>query len=76
METIAPSLDHFDLVIETFQTAVVDRMIAMIEQAVGVAIQHLCELPNVEEVEDQAVWYPIRMKSTGSHTYRKIGWMS
>jgi hypothetical protein len=43
METIAPSLDHFDLVIETFQTAVVDRMIAMIEQAVGVAIQHLCE---------------------------------
>ena len=29
-------------------------------------------LPNVEEVEDQAVWYPIRMKPTGSHTFRKI----
>jgi hypothetical protein len=33
-------------------------------------------LPNVEEVEDQAVWYPIRMKSTGSLTDLKIGRMS
>jgi hypothetical protein len=33
-------------------------------------------LPNVEEVEDRALCYLIRMKSTGSHTYRKIGRMS
>ena len=34
---------------------------------VGSRIKNI--LPNVEEVEDQVKWYPMRMKSTGSHTY-------
>jgi hypothetical protein len=33
-------------------------------------------LPNVEEVEDQVVGYPIRMTGTGSHAYRRIGRMN
>jgi len=32
-------------------------------------------LSGVEEVEDRKAWYPIRMKSTGLQTHRKIGWM-
>lgn len=43
METVAASFDRFDLVIETFKAAIVDRVIAMIEQAVSIMIEHLCE---------------------------------
>jgi len=43
VETITTPLNHLDLVIEAFKATVVDRMIAVIEQSVGVAMERLCE---------------------------------
>jgi len=45
VETITAPLDHLDLVIEAFKATVVDRIIAVIEQSVGVAMERLCEFP-------------------------------
>ena len=44
MEAITSSLDHLDLVIQSLQSGVVDRRIAMIKQAIGVMIKRLCKV--------------------------------
>jgi hypothetical protein len=52
---------------EGYATNAIKDTIPAIRVALGSCIQDI--LTNVEEIEDQVVWYLIRMKSTGSHTY-------